>query len=293
MKTPIIRLIFLLLLITSLPSYALSIASWNLEWLTTHYPKNSTLTIPKRSSSDFDKLNQVYQQLDIDILAFQEVNDVHALKKVIGHQYKIILSDRSKIENKSKQYNDINQYTGFAIRKNLKFSDPKDIVLSSFNKLRFGTYIILQRENVPDTHLLSIHLKSGCFGQWHPKKKSCHILKQQGSMLNHWIRNREINHQPFIILGDFNHNLAYPQDWLWRNIKNQLHRSLNLATSKTQSDCMQKGRKGHLFKYHRIIDHIVTSLDINLTNVYQIPYPIDMIKHYNLSDHCPLNGQLK
>ncbi|MCE0495392.1 endonuclease/exonuclease/phosphatase family protein [Vibrio salinus] len=277
----------------SFSANALSIASWNLQWLTSQPIHHSKLKINKRSSSDFEQLATLFRQNDVDILAFQEVNDSPAIKKVVGNEYKLYLSDRSKPEWSRLQFKDINQYTGFAVRKSLFITDPPDIQLIHKSQLRFASYIVLRRTQKPDLHLLSVHLKSGCFGKWNPHKKACITLKKQGVELNKWMKQRIINHNDFAILGDFNHNLSYPKDWLWRGITHNLNHQPILSTKRTSADCRQLNKRGKTFRYRHIIDHMITSDSVTISETHQVPYPAKALKHYQLSDHCLLLGRLK
>lgn len=291
-KTLFSAFIFLILYASALPTYALSIATWNLEWLSSHQVTNNTLKIPKRSSADFQQLHNLFIHENIDVLAFQEVNDVGAIRTVVGKNYRIYLSDRSEKKWHKLQFNNINQYTGFAVRKDLFVDDPTDIQLSPKSKLRFASYVRLKRKQQPDLHLLSVHLKSGCFGKWNATKKACLTLKQQGQELKKWIKTRVKNKDSFIILGDFNHNLSYPKDWFWADLTYRQKKHLTLATSKTKSECKMPGRNGKLFSYRYIIDHMITSKDISVLNTHQTIYPAEQLKQYTLSDHCLLQGQL-
>lgn len=284
---------FFLLCASVSPALALTMASWNLEWLATNPPHHSKLKIPKRSSADFNQLNTIFRQQNVDILAFQEVNDIAALKRVVGNGYTIWLSDRSKPEWRKLQFNDINQYTGFAIRNTLVADNPADVELISGKKLRFATYLILKRGKQSDIHLLSVHLKSGCFGQWKSSKRACTTLKQQGIALKLWIEKHIRQQDSFIILGDFNHNLSYPKDWFWTELSGDNTRHLTLATSKTPSECKMSGRNGKIFRYRYLIDHIITSKDISVPQPKQWVYPDEVLQHYRLSDHCLLVGQVK
>ncbi len=291
-KTLFSAFIFLILCASALPTYALSIATWNLEWLSSNQMTSHTLKIPKRSLADFQQMHNLFRDENIDVLAFQEVNDLSAIKKVVGENYRIYLSDRSEEKWHKLQFNDINQYTGFAVRKNVTVDDPADIQLTPKSKLRFATHIRLQREQQSDIHLLSVHLKSGCFGKWKADKNACTTLKQQGLELRKWIKNRIKNKDSFVILGDFNHNLSYPKDWLWTSMTNNLSSKPVLATQKTTSDCKVPGRNGKLFRYRYIIDHMITSKDISVSDTHQTVYSDESLKRYTLSDHCLLQGQL-
>ncbi len=111
-------------------------------------------------------------------------------------------------------------------------------------------------------HLLSVHLKSGCLGQ---KKKnySCSTLKQQTDEVIEWINSREANNEEYLILGDFNHTLAHPRSWLWKNIKSNTSDTPLLLTEDTKARCTVKQWKRDWPKYTtftRLIDHGITNI---------------------------------
>ncbi|MDC0612739.1 endonuclease/exonuclease/phosphatase family protein, partial [Vibrio sp.] len=74
----IIGLLFLIGNFFTNQSSATSIATWNLEWLTSANKTVSDLHIPQRSNNDIVELRRIFSQLSPDILAFQEVNDLEA-----------------------------------------------------------------------------------------------------------------------------------------------------------------------------------------------------------------------
>ena len=106
----------------------------------------------KRTQADFDALAKHFAATNTDVLAFQEVNDIAALRAVVGKDYDIYLSQRANTNNKRHQFEDINQYTGFAIRKGLSVERQSDVRLDKRNnsKLRFATYMIVTpKQNHP------------------------------------------------------------------------------------------------------------------------------------------------
>ena len=94
----------------------------------------------QRDQSDFDKLEEYFQSLDADVVAFQEVDDINAIQRIAGDQYKILMSDRSLPKNSNRQFKEVNQYTGFAVRKEIALTDYADFPLetSANSKLRFA-----------------------------------------------------------------------------------------------------------------------------------------------------------
>lgn len=274
----------------------IKITSWNIEWLTTK--SNWNIQQSKRSEKDLTLLAGYVQKIAPDILAFQEVDSHDAIKKLVGDDYIIYLSDRHARRYVSHQFRDINQYTGFAVHRRYQITDNPDLIMHSSpaTKLRFASYITLQTKDsvhskTTGLHLLSVHLKAGCRGQYR-KSSSCRTLRQEADRLNQWMQERVERGEHFMILGDFNHDLTYPQDWLWQRLTAGVSNSVSLTTRNTSARCQVRSRKkpGQLFQYRRLIDHIIASNSLNVPtseqNLYQ---PADVI-NYRLSDHCPLTA---
>ncbi|MDB1126305.1 endonuclease/exonuclease/phosphatase family protein [Vibrio algarum] len=279
------------------------VTSWNIEWLSTA-DKTSRLSTP-RTQKDIDVLASHFKHISPSVLFFQEVDSSKAIQNIIGNSYTVYLSDRAKEQHRRHQFDDINQYTGIAVKKGIVVLDPTDIRLdrSSNSKLRFATYLIIDKEKTstdrraPYTsndynkiHLLSLHLKAGCSGKFKPSK-SCVTLKQQGRELNLWIKERVQNKESFIVAGDFNHNLSYPNDWFYSEITQAVQTKTTLASRKTTANCVVKSNrnpeKTHQFK--SLIDHMIISSDLTDNQVTQHVYSKSDVLNYHLSDHCPVS----
>ncbi|MGF1696413.1 endonuclease/exonuclease/phosphatase family protein [Vibrio lamellibrachiae] len=269
----------------------LKIASWNIEWLTSHPSPNISSSF--RSSDDYKKIAHYYSMLGADVLGFQEVNDIDVIKGVVGSDYTIWISDRSLLENKQHQFHDINQYTGFAVHKKFAVTSMPGIRLESTatSKLRFASYIVLGPNTAQPIHMLSVHLKAGCIAKYR-NNKSCRRLKAQAKRLNLWIRDRELDNEAYIILGDFNHNLSYPSDWMWAQLT--VDTQAALASAATKPDCKVKSRKQpeETFQYRSVIDHVVISKTLSFTVAKQQLYEREDLIKYHLSDHCPVVSEI-
>lgn len=273
----------------------ISFTTWNFEWLTNSPVEN----IPQsnRNKKDFSKLAEHATFIHPDILAFQEVNNISAIKGILNKQYKIYLSDRNKLINRRLQFENINQFTGFAVAENWQISDPQDLNLSPGHKLRFATYLILHHDAGRSIHLLSVHLKAGCRGKYR-RNRSCTLLRHQGEKLNQWIKERQERQESFMILGDFNHNLAYPKDWFWQVLTGETDSSSEkytiLATRATEAECKVRSRRSpkRTYRYRNLIDHIVVSRDLAYAQPKQYVYPAEQVLDYRLSDHCPVTIQI-
>lgn len=289
------RLALCVILLSSFASYAqpISITTWNIEWLTLN--PDAPDDKGKRSDADFQALARHFQRFNTDILAFQEVDSIAAIQKVVGNDYRIVLSERAMPQHQQHQFRTLNQYTGFAIKSTIPFATPADIDLygRANHKLRFATYVILYPDTRKEMHLLAVHLKAGCAGAFHPNADSCQTLKTQGKALNRWLQERERHQHAFMILGDFNHNLAYRDDWLWQIITHNTAQSVRLATQDTPARCQVRSRRqpDTLHRFRSLIDHMIVSSQVVYQQVQQIVFPADEVLRYRLSDHCPINGQ--
>ncbi len=176
---------------------SLTLMSWNLEWLTT--TPSAKFKTSFRSEDDFHALNLHFKSVNPDILAFQEVDSVQAMKRVVGEGYRIYLSERSDAHNRQHQFSDINQYTGFAIKETIKVTDTADFPLIQASKLRFASAVTLELASDQPIHLLSVHLKAGCSGKL-SRHSACKQLKQQGQVINSCFSNETPIMNPILSL---------------------------------------------------------------------------------------------
>lgn len=271
----------------------LTLMTWNMQWLTL---SPSVLATP-RTLTDYAAMRAVLKRHSPDILAFQEVDSPEALQRVVGPTYQLYFSDRRQAKYAAtRQFNGVNQYTGIAVRKGLKVRDPQDVDLlpkQPRSKLRFATYIILHTAK-QDIHLLSVHLKAGCVTAYHANSHSCRRLKQQGAALNQWIQQRVLQQQAYIILGDVNHQLAYPTDWLWTRITQDVTPVPILSSRYTMSRCIARSASlpTRTVTYRHLVDHIIHSRDVVMRSAEQQHFTRQDVLKYHLSDHCPVVTRL-
>ena len=265
---------------------SIKLTSWNIEWLSIDGSKVS------RTSQDFEKLNHYVDKTQVDILAFQEVESAAAIQKAVGNNFTIYLSDRANKSNQHLQFNDTNQYTGFAVRSGVSVLDKPDFSITRGNsKLRFASYLVLNPNQDKETHLLSVHLKAGCSGAYR-NNRDCKIVKQQGQALAKWIKAREDNQQQYVVLGDFNHNLGYRGDWLWEVLSDNT--DAKLVTKNTKAECKVRSNRSpnKTHQFRSVIDHIIVSGDLNASSGVQTVFKTQDVLDYKLSDHCPVSTTL-
>ncbi len=285
--------------------------------------------VPRRSDTDLLYMAEYLEALNSDVIAFQEVNSKNAINHLLNlmskpkRKYQLFLSDRAQIRHQMHQFNHINQYTGFLISDKFHIIDVKDLHLTAsdtaprkqqrqMRKLRFASYVILEgkregesnpisdddSDNSQDRrrqqiHILNVHLKAGCNGRFLAKKISCQILKRQFDILNQWLLQRTRQRHAYLVLGDFNHNLSFPNDWGWLQLTQAIVPKPKLASRDTQPLCIVKGKKRGAFQYRFLVDHIVASPETRLQNVKQHTFSKKDVLRYQLSDHCALNASLR
>lgn len=269
--------------------------SWNLEWLTEPDVNNKHQAgkhYVNRIPTDVQALADQFHKISPDILAFQEVDSISAIQAVVGDEYSIHLSDRASLEHDHLQFDDINQYTGFAIKKGITIYDPADINLSprSKSKLRFGSYLVVTLGNNKPVHLLSVHLKAGCSGKYQDSK-ACETLSSQGEAINLWLTERIKQGDSFILAGDLNHNLSYPDDWFYRIVSKNIEKDLVLTSKETTANCKIRSNKNpqKTHQFRSIIDHILVSTDLRASAAKQNLFDTNDVLKFKLSDHCPIS----
>ncbi|HIF9340432.1 TPA: endonuclease/exonuclease/phosphatase family protein [Photobacterium damselae] len=266
----------------------LRIMSWNMQWLNRH--ASSPVL---RDTDDFSQIRSIIEQVDPDILAFQEVGSLKAMTMVLPlKQYDILLSSRA--DHPRYTFPNTNQFTGFAIRKNIRYRELPDFTKINLNKkgLRYGKNLKIWWQD-QQIHLLNIHLKAGC--KQSKKSKACRQLKKQLKLLSLWLKTRIENNHSYILLGDFN----YPLYTSLNNKKEKQHnhwffKQLGIPTTalkqhKTSFSCQVKihHKKSRLITYTQPIDHVISD-KINISKLETYQYTNKEMSNNQLSDHCPL-----
>ncbi|WP_434361860.1 endonuclease/exonuclease/phosphatase family protein [Parasalinivibrio latis] len=298
---PKVMVIFLML-VSSAPSSAFSIMTWNMEWLS----DKGDITEGHRKPEDYVQLQKVVSQIDPDVVALQEVDSLKVLRKVFSPQlYDLYISDRHSREGPgNRQSLRSTQYTGFAVKRGITVIDHADnraLSLSSYfneTNLRYGTYIEIQKDGYKPLHLLSVHLKSGCFDGRNMKRYNCIKLSQQTDALGNWIRERERNNQAYMIAGDFNHYLSKTPNEVITRLNRYTREGLEplLLTQNTRAYCKvrrinRKSKRWETHIYTRLIDHILVSQNWLGNKRYtsrQISFDPHDVMHFRLTDHCPV-----
>ncbi|MFD2178064.1 endonuclease/exonuclease/phosphatase family protein [Veronia pacifica] len=267
--------------------------TWNLEWLSL----KGDIEQSKRTEGDYAALRQIFNQQNPDLLAFQEVDSIQAITRIVPlTDYNIFLSERALSSTSLSSQ----QYTGWAVRKGIKVVEHPDLSalalpgIFSYGTLRYGAYIEIRPKGREPIHLLSVHLKSGCFSQLSRKMPSCKKLSQQTDILADWIAAKNNQGQHYVVAGDFNHFLnRYNNQLMTRLTENE---QPFLLTEGLVSQCKVKRYNTKIQRWERmvytnLIDHIISNrknADNSHFSATQYHYPYHLTSNSHLSDHCPV-----
>jgi endonuclease/exonuclease/phosphatase family metal-dependent hydrolase len=277
------------------PADAITIATWNMEWLVTAQTAHAArlacrngqrAALPcdvvrqlARDSADLARLASYASELDADIVAFQEVENASIAARIF-RGYRICMADGPGM-----------QHVGFAVRAGLAHDcGPMVKELSLNGRSRNAMSMRLTADSGAEIELLVVHLKSGCSRDpLDAGPAACRMLEQQAQHLGEWIAARAAD-APFIVLGDFNRVDSLPeQDVFWRLLHPETYALL--AAQLPFSNC-------HVGQpYSRFIDHMLFSKRMQERIVHGSARRVrfrsaDAIR-YRLSDHCPVRVSLK
>lgn len=260
----------------------LKIATWNIENL-----RSGTNTgVNPRDGNDLSRLSTYVSLLDADIIALQEVENAAAAAQIFNpNNYNFYFSDRNLPPRER-----LRQRTGFAVVKGLTVSQNSDFTdLNVSGGLRHGTDITVSVDG-QDLRLLSVHLKSGCFGDSlsSSSRDACEKLKKQLPELEKWIDDRAEAKVPFVVLGDFNRRLNLPEEEFWLEIDDSspANADLTKVTEGKISNCWNS-------QFPEYIDHIVLDKESNSwldkDSFSQVVYTESQSLEDKISDHCPIS----
>ena len=233
----------------------LHIAAWNLE----HLDDSDGEGCVGRNGADYAALMRRIGELDADIVAFQEVENETAAHRVFpASDWHVEMSRRPPMEQGPACWDRPEARlghlaTGFAVRRGVAYRRNGDLEVpgeaDAFQ--RWGTDITILEGN-SELRLLSVHLKTGCWGRKQDRDKgrreTCATLRDQIGRLKAWADARRAEGMPFVILGDFNRRLAQPEDWAW-SILSPPPAPLFLLTAGVRFRCDPR--------YPAFIDHVV------------------------------------
>ena len=201
----------------------LRIAAWNLE----HLDDSEGHGCVGRTGADYAVLARQIEELDADIVAFQEVENAAAAHRVFpASEWHVEMSRRRPMKRSRACWGKPDSRlghlaTGFAIRRGIGYRRNADLKApGAGNGFQRWASDITVTAGGAKLRLLSVHLKTGCWGERQDRdaerRKTCTVLRGQVEGLKGWADARRAEGTPFVILGDFNRRLALPGDWAWR-----------------------------------------------------------------------------
>ena len=201
----------------------LRIAAWNLE----HLDDADGAGCVGRTGADYAALAGRIEELNADIVAFQEVENEAAAHRVFpASEWHVEMSRRPAMKRSracwGKPQSRLGHLaTGFAIRRGIVYRRHADLRgLGAGDVFQRWATDLSVMSGGRELRLLSVHLKSGCWGAKQDgdtkRKKTCATLRGQIERLGTWADARRAEGTAFVILGDFNRRLTLPGDWAWR-----------------------------------------------------------------------------
>ena len=279
---------------------ALSLATWNLEWLLTPETAHAARLACRagrrtalpcdvaleqgRDSADLAQLARHARRVAADVFAFQEVESA-AIAQRVFQGYDICIAPGKGL-----------QHVGFAVRRGLPHRcGPPVESLSLGGTQRPGLLLTLQPESPAPIALLAVHLKSGCAdADLSTRSNACSILARQASALHQWLSLQTVRQTRFIVLGDFNRSNRGPErDAFWRtlageagNVAPYVHADAGIA----YRNCYVGA------PFSRAIDHLLVSRTLEKAMVAgsyrRFGFRNLEAIRYRLSDHCPVRISL-
>ena len=279
------------------------IGTWNIANL--HHESGVPLrgSALARDDLDYARLAEVAAQLDLDIIALQEVGSPAAIERIFpSAQYHIAISDRyvTGAENLPAAERDI--FTALVFAKD-SFPDAPNVMTMGALSIQ---HIGFDRDGTPSSRptragvmvdleiggqtvrLLGVHLKSSCHrwsldpiqdqnddGRIFSSRFDCRTLDAQLNILESWIEQQAAHGVPTIILGDFNRDMnaenddGDPIDAFWTQLNDGTPDGLELAKGPLGIDEVCWPNHDDRFDDH--IDFVI--YDQTLTNVATIVEP--------------------
>ncbi|MBU6320388.1 MAG: endonuclease/exonuclease/phosphatase family protein [Alphaproteobacteria bacterium] len=256
------------------------LASWNLE----HLAEADGSGCRPRTEADYAALRDRLQLLSADIIAFQEVENLAAARRVFDPDvYDIVIEERPGSRGKpgcnGRPGLFLNrQAVGFAVKKNIEIERRPDVVDLQLGdpNLRSGVEIVVTEADGRKLTLLAVHLKSGCASG--EASSACETLRRQTEALRSWVQSRAGASETVAVMGDFNRRLSRPGDRLWSLLDSPgAPGDLSLAAGERKAQCDPK--------YSEFIDHI--ALDARL-EASAATFQEALYAGERLSDHCPI-----
>lgn len=234
-----------------------------------------------RSPQQVAALRQHAEALGTDILFLQEVESLAAVKNLLPG-WEVFDAGSS------------GQKLAVAVPPSSPIQIREVTVLSELDlgssQLRPGLVARVDHAGV-SVRILAVHLKSGCqIAPFDTNNTNCGALRQQLEVLKDWIRAREAQNQPYMMVGDFNRTLE-DNDPFYLGLEDAAGKPLYRSTVGARPDCWD-----HLPEapsYPSFIDHhivspsVVTAWGTPTLNIYDYTETYAEAWMY-VSDHCAI-----
>lgn len=286
LRTAITLVAFNVLFFAASPAAAetLKVAAWNLQ----HLMAEAGDGCKPRTAADYRQLRRYAENLDADVVAFQEVENAAAARRVFDQGIYAIEMSRRQAEPGDECWNRSgHRYgplrTGFAIRRDLSYKRNSDLPAPSADA-RHAVDVTLKLPN-SRLRLLSVHLASGCFANVddRDRKPVCDTLHAQAARVERWLDAQTRTGKAAMALGDFNRRLTLPDDRVWADFDDGGPADYTLLTDGHRQIC--RGR----YEGAPYIDHIVVNPEAQAKVVSDlIPLAYDEAGETAPSDHCPI-----
>lgn len=221
----------------------LRIASWNLAFLT---PVEGGRCRPA-SEADYLAAQRLAEDLDADMIAFQQALDERAAQRIFVPGRFIVIMERRRNAQRNSCVDDPAgatgpRATGIAIRRGLPFavlSDLSELRLGD-NRLSSGIDIALRPHGRRPLRLLAIDLVAGCSAG--TAGESCPTLSRQAAVIRRWIAQAERLPTRFLIFGGWNRRLLESDDAIGTELDTggMPSRRLGFAASATTMTCASR-----------------------------------------------------
>jgi len=263
----------------------LTIASWNME----HLAASDGSGCRPRTPADYAALRAYADQIDADVVAFQEVESAAAAARVFDpSRWTILIEQRAGSGRRGECGGRPGLYltrqaVGFAVRRELQLGRHPDFVELQIGQddLRSGVDVTVSRRRGVPIRLLSVHLKSGCASG--ATGSPCETLFRQIPVLERWIDLRASEGERFAVLGDFNRRLAAPSDRVWSELDDgePINADLAYASGARTAGCDPR--------YPQFIDHMV----LDRTAAAGVgEFQEHVYVGERLSDHCAISVEV-
>lgn len=269
----------------STPVDALRIGTWNIANL--HHETGVALRSRAfaREDRDYDRLAELAAEMDLDIVALQEIGSPKAARRIFPEdKYHLVMSDRYEEGAEDRPAAERDIYTALVFSKDRFPTPPQTRSLEalaithlgfdrdgtpSARKTRAGMVADISISGEP-VKILGVHLKSFCHrwsldpvvdqnpqtGEPFSSRFDCRTLRAQLSILESWIEQQAAQGISTIILGDFNRNMnavndtQEPVDDFWLDLNDGTPNDLTLVKGPLGTDTVCWPNHAHRYDDH-------------------------------------------